>query len=80
MTRLTKKQRQQLFLEEFLRRTREAPPGERVYLAVGDLFEAAEVHDLEEERAARRAAEDRGGGDKGKDGSTAAKNSRWRFR
>jgi hypothetical protein len=50
MTRLTKKQRQQLFLEEFLRRTREARPGERVYAAVGDLFEAAEVHDLEEER------------------------------
>jgi hypothetical protein len=61
MTRLTKKQRQQLFLEEFLRRTREVPPGQRVYLAVGDLFQRAEVHDLEEERAAQRAAEDRGG-------------------
>ena len=60
MTRLTKKQRQQLFLEEFLRRTREAPPGERVYLAVGDLFAAAEVHDLNEVRIARRAA-DQGG-------------------
>ena len=44
MTRLTKKQRQQFFLEEFLRRTPEAAPGERVYLAAGDLFEAAEVH------------------------------------
>jgi hypothetical protein len=56
MTNLTKKQRQQLFLEEFLRRTREAPPGERVYVAVGDLFEAAEVHDLNEVRIARRTA------------------------
>lgn len=68
MTRLTKKQRQQLFLEEFLRRTREAPPGERVYVAVGDLFEAAEVHDLDEVRIARGAA-DRGSDDKGQDGS-----------
>jgi hypothetical protein len=67
MTRLTKKQRQQLFLEEFLRRTREAAPGERVYLAVGDLFAAAEVHDLEELRAARRTAVVRD--DDGKDSS-----------
>ena len=51
MTRLTKKQKQQLFLEEFLRRTQEAPVGERVYMAVGDLFEAAEVRDLNEVRA-----------------------------
>ena len=58
MTRLTKKQRQQLFLEEFLRRAREAPPGGRVYMAVGDLFEAAQVHDLGEERNARRASDD----------------------
>ena len=63
MTRLTKKQRQQLFLEEFLRRTREAPPGERIYMAVGDLFEAAQVHDLNEVRIARRAAVDRGNED-----------------
>ena len=69
MTRLTKKQKQQLFLEEFLRRTREVPPGERVYMAVGDLFEAAEVHDLNEVRTTRRAAKDRGGDDEGKDGS-----------
>jgi hypothetical protein len=68
MTRLTKKQRQQLFLEEFLRLTREAPPGERVYLAVGDLFAAAEMHDLNEVRIARRAA-DRGADDERKDGS-----------
>jgi hypothetical protein len=69
MARLTKKQRQQLFLDEFLRRTREAAPGERVYVAVGDLFEAAEMHDLNEVRIARRAAVDRGGEDEGKDGS-----------
>ena len=56
MTNLTKKQRQQLFLEEFLRRTREAPPGERVYVAVGDLFEAAEVQDLNGVRIAGRTA------------------------
>jgi hypothetical protein len=66
MTRLTKKQRQQLFLEEFLRRTRAAPPGERVYLAVGDLFAAAEMHDLNKVRIARRA---RGSDDEGKDAS-----------
>ena len=42
--------------------------GERVYIAVGDLFEAAEVHDLNEVRIARRAAVDPGGGDEGKDG------------
>jgi hypothetical protein len=67
MTRLTKKQRQQLFLEEFLRRTRETPPGERVYLAVGDLFAAAEVHNLNEVRIARGAA-NRGSNDE-EDGS-----------
>ncbi len=41
---------------------REAPPGERVYMAVGDLFEAAEVLDLEEERIARGASMDRDDG------------------
>ena len=66
MARLTKKQRQQLLLEEFLRQAREAPPGERVYMAAGDLFAAAEVHDLNEVRIARRAA-DRGADDEGKD-------------
>jgi hypothetical protein len=59
MTRLTKKRRQQLFLEEFLRRVREAPPGERVYMAVGDLFETAEVQDLDKVRTARRTPVDR---------------------
>lgn len=66
MEYLTKKQQQERLIEAFLRRIREAAPGERVYMAVGDLFETAEVHDLEQERAARRAAEDRG---EGKDGS-----------
>jgi hypothetical protein len=33
------------------------------YMAAGDLFEAAEVHDLNEVRIARRAAVDRGNDD-----------------
>jgi hypothetical protein len=60
MAHLTKKQRQERLLGEFLRRIREAPPGERVYMAVGDLFKAAEVHDLNGVRIARRAAVDCG--------------------
>jgi hypothetical protein len=69
MAHLSKKQRQERLIEEFLRRIREASPGERVYMAVGDLFEAAEVHDLNEvRRTARCAAVDPGGGDEGKDG------------
>jgi hypothetical protein len=68
VTRETKKQRQQRFIEEFVRRLREAPAGERVYLGVGelfspadvhsigDLFSPADVHNIEELRAARRAA------------------------
>jgi hypothetical protein len=56
MTYLTKKQQQELFFEEFARRLLAAPPGERVYMAVGDLFEAADVHSLDEWRAARMAA------------------------
>jgi hypothetical protein len=55
-------------MEEFLRRIREASPGERVPPAVAELYAAAEVHDLNEVRTARRAAVDPGGGDKGKDG------------
>jgi len=58
MAHLSKKQRQEGLMEEFLRRIRKASPGERVYMAVGDLFEAAEVHDLNEVRTARRAAVD----------------------
>jgi hypothetical protein len=66
MAHLSKKQRQERLMEEFLRRIRKASPGERVYTAVGDLFEAAEVHDLNEVRTARRAAADPGGGDEGR--------------
>src|SRR5271169_1560844 len=55
MTYLTKKQLQERFIEEFLRRLREAPEGERVYMRVGDLFKLADVHTVEELRAARRA-------------------------
>jgi hypothetical protein len=66
MAYLSKKQRQERLMEEFLRRIREASPGERVYMAVGDLFEAAEVHDLNEVRTARRVAVDPGGGDEGR--------------
>ena len=54
MAYLSKKQRQERLMEEFLRRIREASPGERVYMAVGDLFEAAEVYDLNKVRTARR--------------------------
>ena len=64
MTDLTKKQRQELFIEEFLRRLREAPPGTRVYMPVGDLFNLAEVHDFDKWRAARRAADDDTGEDR----------------
>jgi len=53
---LTKKQLQERFIEEFLRRLREAPEGERVYMRVGDLFKLADVHSIDELRAARRAA------------------------
>jgi len=53
---LTKKQLQERFIAEFLRRLREAPPGARVYMAVGDLFKDADVLSLDELRAARRAA------------------------
>ena len=68
MTHLTKKQQQERFIEEFLRRLREAPPGERVYMAVGDVFKAAEVHDPNELRTARRGAVVRGDdGDEGED-------------
>jgi hypothetical protein len=56
MTYLTKKQLQERFIDEFLRRLREAPEGERVYMRVGDLFKLADVHSIDELRAARRAA------------------------
>ena len=56
MADLTKKQLQEQFIEEFLRRLREAPPGERVYMRVGDLFKLADVHSIDEARAARETA------------------------
>jgi hypothetical protein len=56
VTDLTKKQLQERFIEEFLRRLREAPAGTRVYMRVGDVFKPADVHSLDELRAARRAA------------------------
>lgn len=60
MTNLTKKQQQELFLAEFLRRLREAPAGERVYMEAGDLFMDAEVHDLAEWRFARLGDDNEG--------------------
>jgi hypothetical protein len=67
MTYETKKQERERFLAEFLRRLREAPPGTRVYMAVGDVFKDADVHSIDDLRAARQAAvvrdEDNGGED-----------------
>ena len=56
MAYLTKKQERELFLAEFLRRLREAPPGTRVYMRVGDVFRDADVVSIDELRAAREAA------------------------
>ena len=56
MAYLTKKQERERFIEEFLRRLREAPPGERVYMRVGDLFKPADVVSIDELRATREAA------------------------
>jgi hypothetical protein len=56
MTYETKKQQRERFLAEFLRSLREAPPGTPVYMPVGDLFKDANVHSLDEWRAALRAA------------------------
>jgi hypothetical protein len=52
---LTKKQQRELFIDEFLRRLREAPPGTRVYMRVGDVFRDADVVGIDELRAAREA-------------------------
>ena len=52
----TKKQQRELFIDEFLRRLREAPPGTRVYMRVGDVFRDADVVSIDELRAAREAA------------------------
>jgi len=55
MAYLTKKQQRELFIDEFLRRLREAPPGTRVYMRVGDVFRNADVVGIDELRAAREA-------------------------
>ena len=56
MAYLTKKQERELFIAEFLRRLREAPPGTRVYMRVGDVFKDADVISIDELRTAREAA------------------------
>jgi hypothetical protein len=56
MAYLTKKQESERFLAEFLRRLREAPPGTRVYMRVGDVFKDADLVSIDELRAAREAA------------------------
>ena len=56
MAYLTKKQQRELFIDEFLRRLREAPPGTRFYMRVGDVFRDADVVSIDELRAAREAA------------------------
>ena len=52
----TKKRQRERFIAEFLRRLREAPPGTRVYMRVGDVFKDADVVSIDELRAAREAA------------------------
>ena len=61
----TKKQQRERFIAEFVRRLREAPPGTRVYMRVGDVFKDADVVSIDELRAAREVA----GGDSGEDTS-----------
>ena len=54
MGRLTTEQERTLFIAEFLRRLREAAPGERVYMRAGDMFKDADVIELSEWQAAQR--------------------------
>jgi hypothetical protein len=54
MGRLTKERERALFIAEFLRRLRDAAPGQRVYMRVGDMFEDADVIALSEWQAAPR--------------------------
>src|SRR5260370_42052385 len=68
MAHLSKKQRQERLMEEFLRRIREASPGERVYMAVCALFEAPEGREPRQERSARRSPAEPGRGDGGRGG------------
>ena len=63
MAYLTKKQERERFIAEFVRRLREAPPGKRVYMRVGDVFKDADVLSIDELRAAREAADDDTGED-----------------
>jgi hypothetical protein len=56
MARESKKQQQERLLAQFLERRRAAPPGERVYMPVGDLFADADVVNIDEFRAARKAS------------------------
>jgi hypothetical protein len=58
VTYLTKMQERKRFIAEFARRLREARPGERVYMRVGDVFKDADVVSIDELRAAREAADD----------------------
>jgi hypothetical protein len=67
MAYLTKKQERERFIDEFLRRLREAPPGTRVYMRVGDVFRDADVVSIDELRAAREGALVRDDDDEGKD-------------
>ena len=66
MAYLTKKQERERFIDEFVRRLREAPAGTRVYMRVGDVFRDADVVSIDELRTARQAAmlrDDDEGGD-----------------
>ena len=58
MAYLTKKQERKRFIAEFVRRLREAPPGIRVYMRVGDVFKDADVVSIDELRTAREASDD----------------------
>jgi len=64
MAYLTKKQERELFIAEFVRRLREAPPGTRVYMRVGDVFKDADVISIHELRAAREAVNNDAGEDR----------------
>ena len=55
MTYLTKMQERELFIAEFLRRLREAPPGTRVSYGCGDVFRDADVVGIDELRTTRKA-------------------------
>jgi len=67
MAYLTKKQERERFLAEFLRRLRDAPPGTRVYMRVGDVFKDADVVSDDELAAARDAAVARDDADEGEE-------------